>query len=523
MTWFQVIYYIHMGEKKKTGESGHQALYRKYRSRTLKEVLGQEHVTKTLENAIKNGKISHAYLFTGPRGTGKTSIARILAHKINNLPYTDDSTHLDIIEIDAASNRRIDDIRDLRDKVHIAPLSAKYKVYIIDEVHMLTNESFNALLKTLEEPPKHVIFFLATTEVHKLPATILSRTQRHSLRLASQETITKHLSSIAKKEGIEFDLNALKLLALHGGGSFRDSVSLLDQLGSSGEKITIELVELLLGVAPESSLKKLLSAAANGESAQIINQVEKLLQSGLTPSGIATQLLSVLRNSAKEESISQATTALMSELLLVQSAQYPQMKLEVALLKFNPLKSRVAQTEQSAATTNSATKSATKIEPRPKPTNNPQTVAPEPKVKEVEPIEKKRSTQKILQKADDFTTETLLEQWPAVLSEAKKKNNSLYTVLRLAAPEVENQELVLFFSFPFHQKKLEEPKNKSVVSTIVQEVCGVEIPITTQIDKSKSRPATDLNTATTNVTDPAHASLISNVQDIMGGGEVVNV
>ncbi|MCA9337865.1 AAA family ATPase, partial [Candidatus Saccharibacteria bacterium] len=151
-----------MGEKKKTA---HQALYRKYRSKSLSDIVGQEHITKTLANALKSGKISHAYLFTGPRGTGKTSIARILAHEINGIPYNDDSPHLDIIEIDAASNRRIDDIRDLRDKVNIAPLSVKYKVYIIDEVHMLTTESFNALLKTLEEPPAHVVFILATTEV----------------------------------------------------------------------------------------------------------------------------------------------------------------------------------------------------------------------------------------------------------------------------------------------------------------------------------------------------------------------
>src|SRR4051795_2327124 len=142
-----------------------QALYRKYRSKSLKEIVGQEHVTKTLEEALKSGRISHAYLFTGPRGVGKTTVARILAREVNAFSYEGESAHLDIIEIDAASNRRIDEIRDLRDKVHIAPTSAKYKVYIVDEVHMLTREAFNALLKTLEEPPAHVIFILATTEI----------------------------------------------------------------------------------------------------------------------------------------------------------------------------------------------------------------------------------------------------------------------------------------------------------------------------------------------------------------------
>src|ERR1035437_4992495 len=177
-----------------------QALYRSYRSKSLEEVVGQEHITTALQHALEKGTISHAYLFTGPRGVGKTSVARILAHAVNNLPYTDESNHLDIIEIDAASNRRIDEIRELRDKVHITPTSAKYKVYIIDEVHMLTREAFNALLKTLEEPPEHVIFILATTEAHKLPETIISRTQRFTFKPIEPAKAVEHLRSIANAE-----------------------------------------------------------------------------------------------------------------------------------------------------------------------------------------------------------------------------------------------------------------------------------------------------------------------------------
>ena len=174
-----------------------QALYRKYRPKKLSEIVGQEHITTTLENALKKGMISHAYLLAGPKGVGKTSIARILAYEVNQLPYDESATHLDIIEIDAASNRRIDEIRDLRDKVNNAPVSAPFKVYIIDEVHMLTKEAFNALLKTLEEPPRHVIFILATTEPHKLPETIVSRTQHFTFR-PIDSAVAAHLRHIAE-------------------------------------------------------------------------------------------------------------------------------------------------------------------------------------------------------------------------------------------------------------------------------------------------------------------------------------
>src|ERR1700712_4212867 len=175
-----------------------QALYRKYRSKSLDEVVGQEHITQTLKQALKSGRISHAYLFTGPRGVGKTSIARILAHELNGLPYDDEQSHLDIIEIDAASNNGVEDVRDLREKAYIAPTSGKYKVYIIDEVHMLSKAAFNALLKILEEPPAHVVFILATTEVHKIPETIISRTQRYIFKPVEHDKVVEHLKYISK-------------------------------------------------------------------------------------------------------------------------------------------------------------------------------------------------------------------------------------------------------------------------------------------------------------------------------------
>ena len=205
-----------------------KSLYRSYRSRSFDEIIGQDHITTVLKNALKTDSISHAYLLSGPRGVGKTSTARILAHSVNELEYEGENLNLDIIEIDAASNRRIDEIRDIRDKVNILPVASKYKVYIIDEVHMLTKEAFNALLKTLEEPPAHVIFILATTESHKVPETILSRCVKLNFKPISNDMIFEHLKSISKKEKINISDKALELVSDHARGSFRDAISLLE-------------------------------------------------------------------------------------------------------------------------------------------------------------------------------------------------------------------------------------------------------------------------------------------------------
>jgi DNA polymerase-3 subunit gamma/tau len=516
---------IIMGETKKTVQADNIALYRKYRSKSLDEIVGQEHITQTLKNAISKNKISHAYLFTGPRGTGKTSIARILAHEINQLPYTDDKPHLDIIEIDAASNRRIDDIRDLRDKVNIAPVSAKYKIYIIDEVHMLTTESFNALLKTLEEPPAHVVFILATTEAHKLPATIISRVQRHSFKFIPQQKVIDHLKQIAKAEGITINQGALELLAVHGGGSFRDSISLLDQLSATTEPIDEKVVELLFGLAPEDKLAKLIESTKSNDGAQIIAQIEDLLEFGLTPSGIAAQLIAHIRNSIKSGEADSTTLSLLKELLHVHGAQFPQLRLESILLNAVPSApiatvAKPAPLPQAApvaaATAKQPKPAATKPEqPQPKPVEAAQpkvTAAPQPKPAVAQPVNTE-TTQ---------ATEELLESWPKILEETKIKNNSLYTVLRLATPEIENQELLLVFNFSFHQKKLEEPKYKAVISEVITNVTGVSVAIKTLVDKSRTSQ-NNTTAAAPATSDPAHASLISNVQDIMGGGEVVNV
>ena len=310
-----------------------QALYRKYRSRTLDEILGQDHVTGILKQALKKGKLSHAYLLTGPRGTGKTSIARILAHQINQLAYEDDKTHLDIIEIDAASNNGVDNIRDLREKAQVAPVSAKYKIYIVDEVHMLSKPAFNALLKTLEEPPGHIIFILATTDVDKLPSTILSRVQTYYLKPISKQVMADHLVHIAKQEGFKVESAAAELIADHAKGGFRDSISMLDQLSSLADKkqpLTVVHVRQSLGLVNESLINKLLEAHVTGNSSDILDLYGQLESQGADPLIITKQLLSVARN---ELAKNPAYTKTISQLIEVTRHPHPDLKLLTILLE----------------------------------------------------------------------------------------------------------------------------------------------------------------------------------------------
>src|SRR5512142_1086868 len=241
-----------------------QAFYRKWRPQTWNEVVAQEHVVQTLRNAVRTGRTGHAYLLAGPRGTGKTTTARLLAKALNcldpdpaNRPC-DKCQHcqslnagrfLDLIEIDAASNTSVDDVRDLREKINFRPTQGEYKVYIIDEVHMLSTAAFNALLKTLEEPPPHAIFILATTEVHKIPATVLSRCQRYEFRRIPVPDIVKHLKNMVKEEKLQVDEDALLLIARQATGAMRDAISLLDQLASTGQRVTLAEAQVVLGTA----------------------------------------------------------------------------------------------------------------------------------------------------------------------------------------------------------------------------------------------------------------------------------
>jgi DNA polymerase-3 subunit gamma/tau len=271
------------------------ALYRRYRSQTFAEVIGQEHVTRTLKNAIANGQVAHAYLLAGARGIGKTSIARIIAKAVNcpkakngdpcdkceSCVAIRDGRYLDLIEIDAASNRGIDEMRDLREKVRFAPSMGQYKVYVIDEAHQLTNEAFNALLKTLEEPPAHVIFVLATTEAQRIPATIVSRTQRFDLRRIPHQKMVQQLAAIAKSEAWQVEPAALEAISRHAQGSLRDAESILDQVATFAEgKVRVEDVDELLGSTDWEETSALFDAIAANDAAKAVGLVRTLVDDG---------------------------------------------------------------------------------------------------------------------------------------------------------------------------------------------------------------------------------------------------
>jgi DNA polymerase-3 subunit gamma/tau len=287
-----------------------QSLYRKWRSQTFDEMVGQEPIVRTLKNALKSGNLAHAYLFTGPRGTGKTSTARLLAKTVNCInPHDGEPCNecqqcreitagnsFNVIEIDAASNRGIDSIRDLREKVMMPPSTGKYKVYVLDEAHMLTTEAFNALLKTLEEPPPYAIFVMATTEVHKMPATVISRCQPFYFKRITTRQIVKHLHFVAEQEHIKLEHVAAELIARSAAGGMRDALSLLDQaIAYAGEEISLTQVQGMLGVADSQAISKLLARIAELDSPAVLHLVHELSEAGADLRQINAQVVEYWR------------------------------------------------------------------------------------------------------------------------------------------------------------------------------------------------------------------------------------
>jgi DNA polymerase-3 subunit gamma/tau len=453
-------------------------------------VVGQDHITDILSRALKANKIAHAYLFTGPRGVGKTSIARILAHEINQLPYDEDHQHLDIIEIDAASNNGVEDVRDLREKVQIAPVSAAKKVYIIDEVHMLSKPAFNALLKTLEEPPAHVVFILATTDVEKLPATIVSRTQRFGFRAIQPSDAIEHLKTIAKAEHIKVSDDALALIASRGDGSFRDSISLLDQLSSlvdEGEEITAALIETALGLAPSEIIESLLEAVEKHDVPALAMLLTRIEADGMSPIVINEQLTAALRSRVVEKP---QWLGLLDALLDVPKSTQPSMKLlsvlGTAAYEHKPKSVALATPVlEVSATIEELEAKATEAHPaEPEPlTDTIITAAPRPK--------------KISKATAEF-------QWEALLAHTKEHYIALHSVLAKCGFAVEKEVLTLFTQNAFYKKKLDDAKYSVHLYDSLQAIGAASLSIETVAERA-----------------PLKDSQAQAIADIMGGGTVV--
>ncbi|HXR49981.1 MAG TPA: DNA polymerase III subunit gamma/tau, partial [Verrucomicrobiae bacterium] len=472
----------------------------------LDEVIGQEHITETLKRAIKSGRVSHAYLFTGPRGVGKTSIARILAHELNEVAYEGEDAHLDIIEIDAASNGGVDEIRDLRDKIYIAPANGKYKVYIIDEVHMMTTSAFNALLKTLEEPPAHAIFILATTEAHKLPATIISRTQRFTFKPIAHDKMVKHLRTIADTEKIAIDDEALDLIAELSDGGFRDAIGMLDQASGSAKKIDRAAIEALLGIPTEASTTQILDLIQAHDASSLAAQLAELRANGFQASAVAKQLAQHLRSGLLAgkpalEPINLLT--LLDRLVDVPASHNADQLLEIVLLE--------AALRGAAAPMPEAAPSVSIAPPAPIPAPMPPSEH-KPAQKPSEPAAGAEADTPSSNKLIDLNT------WQALLESLKKQYNTLYGVIRMAHAEFTPGHVTLTFGFVFHQKRANDPKNKKIVTSTLEEITGDRIIVDCKYDKTATPlTPTPSTSAELNAANPA----LGTVAAVFGGGEVL--
>ena len=478
-----------------------QALYRKYRSKSLDEVVGQSHVTTILARSLKAGHIAHAYLLTGPRGIGKTSIARILAHEINQLPYSSSGSHLDIIEIDAASNNGVEDVRDLRDKVQVTPVSAKKKIYIIDEVHMLSKAAFNALLKTLEEPPAHVVFILATTDVDKLPATIISRTQRFGLRAITSADAIKHLRHIADSEGIPIDDEALELIARRGDGSFRDSISLLDQLRHLADEktgITRALIEQSLGLAPHDLLDQLLSAYEAKDLTAIVALIDKSEQSGVQASVLASQLIHAVRVRIAGQP---HLLPLLDQLLDVPRSSQPHIKLLTVLATHSAPKPKTAALVAPVPEVSAPITQLVKTRPMAQPT---QKSTPKQVVNEAPAVGAERPAATVANETTPIVIGTF--DWEKVVEYTKEHFVATYSVISKCTAEPQGEKLLLYTNNAFYKKKLDDTKYRlNLVEAL--EATGAGSPL---IETIGTPP-------------PPKDETAAAVAAIMGGGEEVSV
>lgn len=507
-------------------------LYRKYRPQQLSDLIGQESAKKILLGSFESNKLSHAYLFVGPRGTGKTSTARILAKMVNCESATDsypcnkcstclsitDGSNLDLIEIDAASNRGIDDVRSLRENIKLSPSGNGKKVYIIDEVHMLTTEAFNALLKTLEEPPSHALFILATTEVNKIPATILSRVTRVDFKLATVADLIKALELICKGEGIEAPPEALALLAKKADGSFRDVVKFLDQLGGSG-KISLKDVSEGLAIAPFEAVLEILESLSKKDATRALTAVSIQIERGAGVKELTLQLMEALRELILlkngiviEGGFGELREAFsMGELVnLLDKLQGSYEKLKFTSIPSLPLELAIVEvcgagsfgTKAPLATPKSELSSIT------------QGLAMD-SFDDKPPAHQTSSIALDAQSSPSPSSDAVLiqEKWTFILETIRPYNFSLEALLRsTTVKSAEGGVVILEVPYAFHQRILEAPKSKDHIESVLSEVLQKSVKVITTLGVRPQR-IEDL----VNVEVAADDEIITLAADIFNG------
>jgi DNA polymerase III subunit gamma/tau len=528
-------------------------LYRKYRPATFSEVIGQKHVVQTLKNAVKSGRIGQAYLFAGPRGTGKTSIARIFAKTINckHLKNSEpclkcdacknilDNRALDIIEIDAASNTGVDNIRELRETVKLPPSSLKYKVYIIDEVHMLSGGAFNALLKTLEEPPANVVFILATTEVHKIPETILSRVQRFDFTRLTIEEIIKRLEDIAKLEKVKIDREALEIIASSSEGGMRNAESLLGQVIALEDKnITAKEVEFLLGTVSEKFTAGFVELIIEEKFPEIFAKIGELREMGIDFKNFGKSLLNYFRQMLVLKVNPDLGKKLSFELTRERLGQIEKQiaSVEVSqILKFienfqeSSEKFKSSPIPQLFLEVSMAKLAAEKNIINPSPFrkgrdgegfNSPKILkSPQPPVQIKEKKEEKEEKNKpVLENkpktaASSVDIDLVLSNWQKIIENLKDYNHSLSSVLKLCQPAlIDGKYLVLRTKYSFYCEKIADTQNRLTIEKAIDKITGVDLRLKPLTEEEFTEQYGELK---------QEKSLLQEAVDIFGG-KIVN-